>query len=125
MATRSAQQHTEDAHRIAVTTQIDDVAKALLDWLGPKLTAYLAGVADEKAPARWAAAKNHPRNDPEQRLRAAYQAIHIVMRGDSSYVARAWMIGINPKLDQAPADAIREGRFVDVLDAAKAFIAGG
>ena len=49
------------------------------------------------------------------------------LQGDESlHVVRAWLIGLNPQLDdEAPATAIREGRFKEVLTAARAFTAGG
>jgi len=114
-----------EAHRQTVEADIHSVAATLRGLLGNKLTAYLAGSDDDKQPARWANGTK-PNEDAEKRLRAAYQVINMIQHDDSSYVARAWMIGMNPQLEhEAPADVLREGRLRDVILAAQAFVSGG
>jgi hypothetical protein len=115
-----------EAHRKTVSSEIDDIAAFLQEMLGRNLVAYLSNVADPKMVTRWARAENQPRPESEKRLRAAFQVIQLLLSADSSHVARAWFIGMNPQLeDDAPAQAIRDGRFKDVLIAAKAYVAGG
>jgi hypothetical protein len=47
------------------------------------------------------------------------------LRFDSSRVVKAWFIGLNPQLDdESPAEAIREGRLKEAMNAARAFVAG-
>lgn len=117
---RSAQ-----AHRNAVTFEIDDVARFLQENLGQKLVAYLADVADPKTVGKWIAGRK-PRADAEERLRAAFQIFHLLQTEESPHTVRAWFVGMNPQLDDvSPAQAIREGRFRDALVAAKGYVAGG
>jgi len=54
-----------------------------------------------------------------------YQVLQLLLTVDSPHVARAWLIGMNPQLDdEAPADVIREGRLREALVAAQAFVSG-
>ncbi len=115
-----------EVHHRSVSFEIAEVAKYLQDALGQKLVAYMAGVNDPKRVGRWAQGLQTPRADAERRLRAAFQIFHLLLASDGDHVVRAWFIGMNPELDDdAPADAIREGRLKEVLTAAKAFTAGG
>jgi len=119
-------QGPEQAHRAAVTVEIAEIAAYLQETLGQRLTAHLAAVKEPKTVTHWAKGVNAPRAAAEERLRTAYQVFHLLQQAESPHVVRAWFIGMNPQLDDdAPADAIREGRFKDVLLAAKAFLAGG
>ncbi len=116
---------TAQAHQRAVTFAVADIAGFLQENLGQKLVAYLANVADPKTVGKWAAGQ-HPRDDAEQRLRAAFQIFHLLQHEESAHTVRAWFIGMNPQLDDdSPAQAIREGRLRDALVAAKAYVAGG
>lgn len=115
-----------DAHKQAVTVGIDGVARYLQEVLGQKLTAYIAAVSDPKTVGTWVAGASKPRNESEDRLRMAFQIVHLLQGDESIHVVRAWFVGLNPQLnDEAPADAIREGRYKEALTAAKAFAAGG
>jgi len=39
---------------------------------------------------------------------------------------KAWFIGLNPQLgDVSPAEALREGRLMETVSAARAFTVGG
>ena len=117
---------SEQAHRSTVTSTIADVAMYLQEVLGQKLVAYLADVSGPKTVGRWASGAQHPRPDAEQRLRAAYQVFAFLQSGDSAHTARAWLIGLNPQLDdESPVTAIRDGRLRDVMTAAKSYSAGG
>ena len=116
----------QEAHRKAVESNIADVVGYLQEVLGQKLVAYVAGVADPRTVARWAAGERAPRAEHEQRLRCAYQTFQLLLAEESPHTVRAWFLGLNPQLDdQSPAQSIREGDFRDVLVAAKAFLAGG
>jgi hypothetical protein len=116
----------QEAHRKAVTVSASEIAKFLQDALGQKLTAHIARVADPKTVGAWASGDQAPRDTSEQRLRAAFQVFHLLQEQDSSYVVRAWFIGMNPQLEnEAPAEALREGRFRDVFLAAEAYLSGG
>ncbi|MEV6572907.1 XRE family transcriptional regulator [Streptomyces sp. NPDC051577] len=116
----------ERAHAITVRMHIDEIARFLQDNLGQRLTARLAGISDPKQVGRWASGDSAPRHDAEERLRAALQVFQLIQDAESLYTARAWMIGMNPQLeDQAPAQCIADGRLRDVMVAARAYVDGG
>lgn len=115
-----------EAHQHSVSFATKDVARYLQEAFGQKLVAYMAGVNDPKRVGLWAQGAQNPRDDPERRLRAAFQIFHLLLAEEDAHVVRAWFIGMNPQLDDdSPAEAIRQGRLKDTLAAAKAFIAGG
>lgn len=114
------------AHELSVSYATRDVARYLQETLGQKLVAYMAGINDPKRVGLWAQGAQHPRDEPERRLRAALQIFHLLLAEDDAHVVRAWFIGMNPQLDDdSPAEAIREGRLKETLAAARAFVAGG
>jgi hypothetical protein len=114
------------AHEQSVSFSTADTARFLQDVLGQRLTAHIAKVNDPKTVAAWAAGRNTPRAEAEERLRLALQIVHLLQGDESLHVVRAWFVGLNPQLnDEAPATAIREGHFKEALTAARAFIAGG
>jgi hypothetical protein len=114
-----------EAHRRSVKWDLDHVAAFLSEQLGQKLVGHLAKV-DPKTVGHWARAEQTPRTEAEKRLRMAFQVFQLLQAEDDAHTVRAWFIGINPQLDdQAPADAIRDGRLQDVWVAAQAYIAGG
>jgi hypothetical protein len=116
-------QRAKTAHHHTTTVTNAGIAASLQDVLGQKLAAHIAGLADVKAIGEYAKGSREPRLDVEERLRLAYQVFQIIVDSDSDHVARAWFIGLNPQLnDDTPADAIREGRYKDVLAAARAYI---
>lgn len=126
MSTVNIRAKAQEAHRKAVEVSVDDIAKFLQEALGQKLTAHIARVADPKTVNAWINADQSPREASEQRLRAAFQVFHLLQEQDSSYVVRAWFIGLNPQLENdAPANVLREGRFRDVFLAAEAYLSGG
>ena len=103
----------------------------LVEILGTKLVAYIAGVKETRAVQEWARGVRDPK-DPalERRLRLALQIAHLIAEHDSREVAQAWFQGLNPQLDdRAPAQLLREGDIADVgrnvLAAARAFVIGG
>jgi len=117
---------SSEAHERSVSFEMKDVARYLQEALGQKLVAYMAGVSDPKRVGRWANGTQAPRDDPERRLRAAFQIFHLLLAEESAHVIRAWFIGMNPQLeDDSPAEAIRDGRLKEALGAARAFVAGG
>jgi hypothetical protein len=121
-----AEVRSAEAHRKMVTSEISDIAAFLQEMLGRNLVAYIAETKDTKAVTRWAKAESQPRPEAEKRLRSTYQILQLLLSADSSHVARAWIVGMNPQLDdEAPAEVIREGRYKDALIAAKAYVAGG
>ncbi len=117
---------SNDAHRKQVEFTIADVARFLQETLGQKLVALMAGVSDQKTVGQWAKGARAPRPEAEVRLRLAFQVFHLLQDEESPHTVRAWMIGMNPQLDdESPAEAIRDGRLKDVWVAAQAYVSGG
>jgi|SRR6478672_7469507 len=117
---------SREAHRQTTESTIQQITAYLEEVLGRKLVAKLAGVQDPKAVSRWAAGDRAPRAASEERLRVAYQVFRLLLAEESKFTIRAWFIGLNPQLnDESPLLAIRDGRFQEVMVAAKAYVAGG
>jgi hypothetical protein len=127
MREREAANILEQVHNQATRTPISEVADSLQRVLTGRLVAYIAGVKDVKTVARWASGEiREVRLEKERRLRTAYEVMALLQRFEGPGTVRAWFIGMNPHLDDdAPADAIHEGRFQEVLGAAKSFVAYG
>ncbi|MFF7415466.1 XRE family transcriptional regulator [Streptomyces lydicus] len=115
----------ESAHRDTSRQSIADIARFLQDTFSQRLTAFIAGIEDPKQVGKWCAAQNSPRIDSELRLRAAYQVFQTIEHAENSHTARAWMIGMNPQLDDdSPLQAIADDRFKDAMAAARSYIKG-
>ncbi|MGW7313126.1 XRE family transcriptional regulator [Streptomyces sp. NPDC054865] len=113
------------AHATTVRMHISEIARFLQDNLGQRLTARIAGISDPKQVGKWASGNTTPRPDSEEQLRAALQVFQLIQYAESVYTARAWMIGMNPQLeDEAPALCIAAGRRRDVMVAARAYVDG-
>ncbi len=113
------------AHQETVRAATQDIAAALQALFGQRIVAFMTGVEDPKAIGRWARGERIPRNDAEQRLRAAYQITQLLTLADSAETARAWFIGMNPHFaDRAPFAILGDdpAQAPQVLAAAKAFI---
>ncbi len=117
---------TEEAvHGLATRMEVPDLVRSLLDVLGQRLTAVVAGVSDAKAVGKWARGERTPHRDVEQRLRHTFQIVQLLLQHESAETVRAWFLGMNPHLDdQAPALALGD-RPERVLQAARAFVAHG
>lgn len=111
-------------HRGSVTLSTPDIARFLQETLGSRLTAHITGVKDAKMVGRWAEGTK-PSPVRERRLRDTYQIFQTIMQAEDEYVARSWFIGMNPNLDDdAPADALRQGRAKQVMAAARMYAHG-
>ena len=114
----------DTAHRKTAQLSIEDIARFLQDTLGTKLTAYIVGVNDARAVSKWANG-TQPNPQRQKLLRDTHTIFQTILQAEDEYVARAWFIGMNPHLDdEAPADALREGRVKDVVAAARAYADG-
>ncbi|MET7935347.1 XRE family transcriptional regulator [Streptomyces sp. NPDC005322] len=113
------------AHADMVQTSIADIARFLQENFGQRLTAFIASIEDPKQVGKWCSGHNSPRIDSELRLRAAYQVFQMITRAENCHTARAWMIGMNPQLeDDSPVQAIADDRHKDVMAAARSYIKG-
>lgn len=122
--TRSASAAGDRAHRDTVSESVPSITAFLVDLLGARLTARLAGV-DASTISRWKSGAANPQPESEYRLRAAHQVARLLLAVDADHTVRAWFIGMNPQLDdEAPVDAIAAGDTKAVLAAARSFIDG-
>lgn len=123
--TREHARRRQQAHDASVRENIHEIAGFLQEIFGQKLVAHMAGVADYRRVGEWTdEVTPNPRS--QTRLRTAYRVAWMLLEEDEAEIVRAWFIGLNPQLDDtAPADALRDDRFKDVIDAADAFLAGG
>ena len=129
MATLSLPKPDPFAHREALGLPVSKIVEKLVEIIGRKLTAYIAGVKDARAVDRWIAG-GEIYGDAEPRLRLAFQVVRTLAEQDSPRVVQAWLTGVNPELgDRVPLRLLRESD-VDavapaILGAARAFLAGG
>lgn len=120
----------ELAHAQAIRADFSQVVSMLRELLGAKLVAYLGSVKETRAVSQWADGEREPSEATRMRLRLALQVALMVAEADGAEVARAWLQGLNPQLDdRSPARLIREGDLdevgPEVLGAARNFLAGG
>ncbi|MFD9541387.1 XRE family transcriptional regulator [Streptomyces sp. NPDC060022] len=113
------------AHRDTAGQPIAEIARFLQDTFSQRVAAFIAGVEDPKQVGRWARELNTPRFDSEFRLRTAYHVFTYIMHCENQHIARAWMMGMNPQLDDdSPIEAISAERFKEVMAAARSFRRG-
>jgi hypothetical protein len=103
-----------------------DLARVLVDGLGPTLVAAMTGSKDLKLPAKWAKPDGpSPRVEFLNRLQYGHRAWATLVQNENPHVARAWFIGGNPLLGEAtPLTAIRDDRGAEVMQAVDSFIRG-
>jgi hypothetical protein len=116
----------ESVEREASTLGPDALARFLYDHLGPRITAYLSGVADPRVVRRWLDASVEPEQKSRIRLQYAYQAARMLIAAYDDRTAQNWFFGTNRRLDdEAPAFILRHGETPDdlrlVVPAARAF----
>lgn len=102
------------------------IATDLLDTFGSTLVAYMANVRTRNLPKKWADGDVLPGKQSLERLCLASRVLALVRDSDGPDVARAWMIGANPRFDdaQSPAERIRALDNRAVLGAAQAMAEG-
>lgn len=103
---------------------VHQVARELVESLGPTLVAAMTGTRDRKLPAKWAKPDGpNPRADFVRRLQLGHRAWKALEAEEGDHVARQWFIGGNPHLDEdTPITAIREDRGKAVIAAVEAFM---
>jgi hypothetical protein len=109
------------------------IVGGLVDILGKKITAYLAGVKDTRTIDAWMEPgrdEDDSRRVDFDRLRLALRIAKILTAGDSNRTVQAWFGGLNPELgDRNPARLLRDGDLATegeaVLSAARAFVSRG
>jgi hypothetical protein len=118
-----------EAHREAVSLAFPELIARLTEFIGRKLSAYVAGVKDVRTVDGWIKGSS-PYGESEARLRLAFQVVRTLIDHDSPRIAQAWLTGVNPELgDRVPIRLLREGDLnvvgPEVMAAVRAFIAGG
>lgn len=130
-ASRTAPRPDLEAFDYATRAPFTFVAKELIEILGARLVAYIAGVRETRAVQQYAEESRSPRHPAiEPRLRLALRVAMLISKHDSKEIAQAWFMGLNPQLnDRSPARLLREGDIDDVgpeiISAARAFVVGG
>jgi hypothetical protein len=128
----TSSQNTADLDRAAsqalkLTTRStwSEKAQYLQQLFGQRLAAAITGVDDARTVGRWIRGQE-PQTAYRGRLRDAYQVAKLIELAESMETARAWFLGMNPGLDDAPpAQVIAEdpeegGR--RVMKAARSFL---
>jgi hypothetical protein len=118
------------AHQEVVRMDSRRVVKELIELLGGRLVAYIAGVTETRAVRQWADGDREMRPDTEVRLREGLTVALTLRKADKPPVVQAWFQGLNPQLDdRSPARLLREGDIEsvgpEVRQAARAFVTGG
>jgi hypothetical protein len=111
----------ERAHDRVYRVEDSPLVKELAHALGRPTLARLTNTPDLKTITRWSLGRNRPSADRLERLRhAAVVYYALVDIGLSATNAEQWFRGANPVLGFVmPVDALREGRYADVLNAVK------
>lgn len=113
------------AHQEATRASSAEIAAALQDLLGQKLTAAMVGVHDPKAVGEWARGEREPQASAERNLRNAYRVARFLLQVESPRTVKSWFVGMNPQLaDEAPAELLAQDP-ARVFQAARAFLADG
>lgn len=102
---------TDRAHDEALNTPIASVLDRLRSSLGEKLMAFVLDAEHEPS---------------EDRARGVFEVLLLLTAHDVDAVARAWLIGMNPMLDEmAPAELLARGDIESVRIAARSFLITG
>ena len=111
----------EKAHDRVYHTEDAALVKDLAQALGRTILTRLTGTPDLKTITRWSLGRNHPSARSLDRLRHAAMVYYALLDlGLTPTNAAQWFRGANPVLDFAmPVDALREGRYADVLGAVR------
>jgi hypothetical protein len=98
------------------------VVRFLVDNLGRRLTGAIAGLNGDAPVETWTSVRS-PNVVEEGRLRAAHKVFCLISDREGPHIARAWMIGMNPQLDdENPILCIAQDRHRDVLAAARSYL---
>src|SRR3954466_6291430 len=98
------------SHSEVAQANVGELARRLVMHLGPTLVATLSGVRSRQMPHRWAQPDGpQPSPDAQARMKAAHRVWELIRSTEGDDIARAWLIGANPYLnEQAPVLALRQ-----------------
>lgn len=109
----------------AIRSSASSLVNELRDHIGANLLGYILNKSGSTI-NRWASGEVEVPLASEQTIRHLVQVENELGQSDGPHVFRAWLIGLNPQLDDnTPADEIREGNIRRVLTSARAFSVGG
>lgn len=111
------------AHEYAISSDIREVVKQLVDMLGATMVAAIGGVSETRAVKQWMTDREPQRPHV---LRFALQLGWVICEKGDRNMARAWFQALNPHLnDSVPLLLLRERPLADiqgpVMAAARAF----
>lgn len=110
------------AHARAVELGIIEIIVALQTRLGQALLGAIV-MKSPRTVKRWANETVRVPQAIEQLLRDTFQIVEVLSSAESPAVARGWLMGMNPQLDdQAPAFVLANGDARDVMTAARDFV---
>ncbi len=102
---------TDRAHEESLNTPIASVLDQLRSSLGEKLMSF---VLDDEL------------GQNEDHARGVFEVLLLLTARDVDAVARAWLVGMNPMLDEmAPAELLAHGDVESVRIAARSFLITG
>lgn len=122
MLTASAAEFLDDQ---AATRSVAEISRYLQETIGQRPAAAIAGLGDARQIGRYASADGPaPREVVERRLREGYKVVRMLTDAYDAKTARAWLFGVNSRLDdQAPIEVLGEAQdtatFAAVVRAAR------
>jgi hypothetical protein len=117
------QEAFETAHDTATRLTGAELASDLQAVLGQKLVAFAVGDRHPKTIGRYARDERDPDDATLRRLVDLYTVTSILEQGMRRQTVRSWMLGSNPHLaGKAPIDVFHDGRYRDVVRAARLFL---
>jgi hypothetical protein len=91
----------------------------MINKIGVTLLAYLCRSPSRATVEDWATGQSRPTVDQASRLLITSHAFQIVADDQGDEVARAWLVGSDPRLPEGgPSEAIRNGDRREALSAA-------
>ncbi|HET7060107.1 MAG TPA: hypothetical protein VFH99_02205 [Candidatus Saccharimonadales bacterium] len=99
---------------------IGEVASVLQEILGQRLSAYAIGEPDPRRIGVFARDHETPGEEAEESLRDLAEVVDALTDQEvDPETIRAWMIGDNPLLDNAPIQAFHTGSHQEIVNAAE------
>lgn len=119
----SVQEALDNAHRSATELTGGELAHELQAALGQKLVAFAVGDRHPKTIGRYARGEREPDDDTLARLVDLFNLMQVLEQGMRRQAVKSWLLGSNPHLrGKAPIELFHDGRFADVMRAARIFL---
>ena len=126
------QQENRNATAFEASSDFANKVTMIVATIGTSLAAFTLGTKPSTV-SRWANRANSPKNlETERRIENLYRVLKFLLDDGtkapqrSRHEVRAWLMGMNPHLDDAsPAERVLAGEYKEVMAAARAYSAGG